>query len=102
MSKAIFMVRAAVEPALRDKFDQWYSQDHLPWACRVFKCEKAWRYWSTIERNVHYALYQFPDELTMDASVTPEALKPLIADFDRAWPSGVTRSRDRLVLAEER
>jgi hypothetical protein len=26
----------------------------------------------------------------------------LIADFDQAWPSGVTRSRDRLELVEER
>jgi len=30
-----------------------------------------------------------------------EILKPLIADFDKSWPSGVTRSRDKLVLAEE-
>jgi hypothetical protein len=101
MPKAIFLVHAVVEPSLHDKFDHWYATDHLPWACRVFKCEKAWRYWSTIERNVHYALYQFRDELTMDASVTPEVLKPLIADFDRNWPSGVVRSRDKLVLAQE-
>jgi hypothetical protein len=26
----------------------------------------------------------------------------LIADFDKSWPSGVTRSRDLLTLAEER
>jgi len=31
-----------------------------------------------------------------------EVLKPLIVDFDKSWPSGVARSRDRLVLAEER
>ncbi|MGH6682376.1 MAG: hypothetical protein ACRECA_00375 [Pseudolabrys sp.] len=102
MPACLFMVRAAVEPALRDKFDRWYANDHLPWACRVFKCEKAWRYWSSLERNVHYALYQFPDELSMDAALNGPDLKDLIADFDRAWPTGVTRSRDKLVLAEER
>ena len=102
MPKSLFMVRAVVEPALRDKFDRWYATDHLPWACRVFKCEKAWRYWSTIDRNVHYAFYRFADEPSMDAALAGEGLKELIADFDRTWPSGVTRTRDKLVLAEER
>jgi hypothetical protein len=100
MPKAIFLVRAVVEPALRDKFDHWYATDHLPWAARVFKCEKAWRYWSTIERNVHYALYQFADELSMDGALAGQGLKDLIADFDRNFPT-VTRSRDKLVLAQE-
>jgi len=102
MPAAIFMVRAAVEPSLREKFDRWYAEDHLPWACRVFKCQKAWRYWSSIDRNVHYALYQFPDELSMDAALAGEGLKELIADFDRTWPQGVTRTRDKMVLAQER
>ena len=102
MPTSLFMVRAVVEPALRDKFDRWYAADHLPWACRVFKCEKAWRYWSTIERNAHYAFYRFADEPSMDAALAGEGLKELIADFDRTWPSGVTRSRDKLLLAEER
>jgi len=30
------------------------------------------------------------------------AFKGLVADFDRAWPKGVTRTRDKLNLAEER
>jgi len=102
MPAALFMVRAAVEPSLREKFDRWYAEDHLPWACRVFKCQKAWRYWSSIDRNVHYALYQFPDELSMDAALAGEGLKELIADFDRTWPQGVTRTRDKMVLAQER
>jgi hypothetical protein len=102
MPTSIFLVRAVVAPELRSKFDTWYADDHLPWACRVFKCQKAWRYWSSIDRNVHYALYQFPDELSMDAALASEGLKELIADFDRTWPQGVTRTRDKMVLAEER
>jgi|SRR6185312_12510680 len=101
MSEAIFVVRAVVEPALREKFDRWYATDHLPWACRVFKCLAAWRCWSSVETGVHYAFYEFSDEAAMEAAVTPEALKPLIADFDRVWPKGVTRARDKLVLAGE-
>ncbi|HTQ81638.1 MAG TPA: hypothetical protein VMI47_00070 [Pseudolabrys sp.] len=102
MPTAIFLVRAVVDPALRDRFDRWYAEDHIPWAMRVFKCEKAWRYWSSLDRNVHYALYWFADELSMDAALNGEGLKELIAEFDRTWPSGVTRTRDKLVLAQER
>jgi hypothetical protein len=102
MPAAFFVVRAAVAPDLRDKFDIWYSAEHLPWACRVFKCDKAWRFWSTVERNVHTAVYRFADEITMDAALNGEGLKELIADFDRTWPQGVTRTRDKMVLVEER
>jgi hypothetical protein len=34
--------------------------------------------------------------------VTGDGFKVLVADFDQAWPSGVTRMRDRLELVEER
>jgi hypothetical protein len=102
MAKAYFMVRAVVTEPLRQKFDHWYSTDHLPWALKDFKAEKAWRYWSTIDPGVHYAIYQFADQAALDGAMKDEILKPLIIDFDRAWPSGVTRSRDKLVLAEER
>jgi len=102
MPAAIFLVRAVVDPALREKFDRWYADDHLPWAMRAFKCEKAWRCWSTVERNVHYAYYRFKDELAMDAALAGQGFKDLVADFDRAWPAGVTRSRDKMVVADER
>jgi len=36
-----FIVRAVVAPHLHDQFDHWYTTEHLPWACRIFKCEKA-------------------------------------------------------------
>jgi len=102
MPKAYFMVRAVVEADLREKFDRWYSTDHLPWALKDFKAEKAWRFWSLTEANVHYAVYQFADEAALKAAMRDEVLKPLIADFDKSWPSGVARSRDLLTLAEER
>jgi len=102
VTKAYFMVRAVVTEPLRQKFDQWYSSHHLPWALKDFKAEKAWRYWSTIDPGVHYAIYQFADQVKLDAAMKDEVLKPLIADFDKAWPSGVTRSRDKLSLAEEK
>ena len=56
--KSFLLVRAVVAEPLRDKFDRWYSTDHLPWAIKVFKFEKGWRFWSEIEQGVHYAVYR--------------------------------------------
>jgi len=102
MPKAYFVVRAVVEERLRQKFDHWYSTDHLPSALAAFKAEKAWRLWSAVDTSVHYAVYQFADMTKLDAAMTGEALKTLIADFDKTWPAGVTRTRDFLNLVEER
>jgi len=68
MSKSLLLVRAVVAGALPDKFNHWYSTDHLPWAIKVFKCEKAWRFWSEVEQGVHYAVYQFADKAQLDAA----------------------------------
>ena len=102
MPKSLFVVRAVVVPALRDKFDHWYSTDHLPWAIRVFKCEKAQRFWSETEQGVHYAIYQFIDMTRLDVALASDGFKELIADFNRTWPEGVTRTRDVVTLVEER
>ena len=95
------MVRAVVEEPLRAKFDRWYSTDHLPRAIKDFKAEKGWRFWSTADASVHYALYQFAAEARLKAAMRDEVLKPLIADFDNNFPT-VARTRDLLNLAEER
>jgi hypothetical protein len=102
MSKAYFMVRAEVSEPLRQKFKHWYATDHLPRALADFKAEKAWRFWSTLDAAVHYAVYQFADMATLDTAMKSDALKALIADFDKNWPSGVARTRDILTMAEER
>jgi hypothetical protein len=102
MAKAYFMVRAVVEAPLRQKFDHWYSSHHLPMALAEFKCEKSWRFWSTADAAVHYAVYQFADQGRLDAAMKSQGFKGLVADFDQAWPKGVSRTRDLLTLAEEK
>ena len=103
MPKACLMVRSVVaDAALRDKFDHWYSTDHLAWALDVFRAQKAWRYWSRVDDGVHYAIYEFADMERLDAALKSEGFKELVADYDRTWPAGVTRTRDILTLAEER
>jgi hypothetical protein len=102
MPKGYFMVRSVVTEPLRQKFDHWYSTDHLPMAFAEFKAEKCWRFWSEREAGVHYAVYQFADVARVDAALKSDGFKALVADFDQAWPSGVTRTRDVVSLAEER
>jgi hypothetical protein len=102
MPKALFIVRAVVDRDVRDKFDHWYSTDHLPWAFKIFRCEKAWRLWSEAEKGVHYAVYQFADMKALEAALARTEFKDLVADFNRNWPDGVTRTWDKVTLVEER
>jgi len=102
MPATFFLVRAVVTEPLRVKFDHWYSADHLPWAIRIFHCDKAWRFWSETEPGVHYAVYRFADKASCDAALGSAEFKELVADFTRTWPEGVTRTRDIVTLVEER
>jgi hypothetical protein len=102
MPKAFFTVRSVVEEPLRQKFDHWYSTRHLPMALNDFKAEKCWRFWSAPDPGVHYAVYQFPDMAKLDAALKSDAFKALVADYDKTWPTGVTRTRDIVTMVEER
>jgi hypothetical protein len=101
MPKVFFMVRSVVAEPLRQKFDHWYSTDHLPRALKDFRAEKGWRFWSTADASVHYAVYQFADQAKLDAAVKGDVLKALVVDFDKNFPT-VARTRDFLTMAEER
>jgi hypothetical protein len=100
LAKCFFLVRAVVDAPLREKFERWYTADHLPLALAVFKCQKAWRFWSEVEQGVHYAVYQFADRAALDAALATEDFKGMVADFNASWPQGVTRTRDIVTLVE--
>ena len=100
--KVYFVVRAVVaDQTLRQRFDQWYANDHLPLAVKEFPAEKGWRFWSETDPNVHYAVYRFADISALRRALDSPQFKMLVADFDRNWPSGITRSREILNLAGE-
>ncbi|MEH2626213.1 hypothetical protein V1292_004268 [Bradyrhizobium sp. AZCC 1719] len=102
MPAAFFVVRATVsDPTRRQAFDAWYSREHLPDAMRSFGAVKAWRYWSATDPSLHEAMYQFTDKAALDRAIEGPDMKRLVADFNRDWPD-VTRTREVLVLAEER
>ena len=101
MPSAYFIVRATVaDPAKRKAFDEWYSREHLPDAAKAFGVRKAWRFWSITDPSLHESMYEFADQAALDRAMSGDALKTLVAEFDRCWPE-VTRTREMLVLAEE-
>ena len=92
---ACFIVRAqVVDAAVKDGFDRWYRDEHLPDALKAFNARRAWRGWSEMDSSLHYAVYEFDDLAGVRAILGSEALKRLVAEFDRAWGDKVTRSRD--------
>ena len=97
---AYLIVRAVVPQADRDEFDNWYETEHLPDAHRDFKALSARRGWSAQEPNTHLAFYEFPDLRTAQAISESEAIKGLIAEFDRCWQDRVTRSREVVEIAQ--
>ena len=101
MPAVFFVVRATVsDPAKRAAFDEWYRREHLPDAVKAFGVKKAWRFWSLSDPALHQATYEFADQAALDRVISGDALKPLVAEFDRCWPE-VKRTREIFVLAEE-
>ena len=101
-AKALLVVRSVLtDPSLRGRFEQWYQNDHLPWAIRVFGAEKAWRLWSETDADVHCAVYRFADMEALRRGMSGDGFRELVADYDRTWPAGVTRTREILTMAAE-
>lgn len=98
---AYFIVRARVaDSALRDDFDRWYQDEHLPDALKGFNARRAWRGWSAVDPSVHYAYYEFDDLAHAQAIHGSDALKSLAAEFDRVWGDKVPRSRDIIEVVQ--
>lgn len=98
---AYFMVRAQVmDSMVEDAFDRWYQEEHLPDAVKAFGARRAWRGWSDSDPSVHYAFYEFADIEGARAIQGSDALKQLVAEFDRAWGGKVKRSRDFIEVVQ--
>ena len=98
---AYFIVRAQViDTSVKKDFDRWYEEEHLRDAVKGFKARRAWRGWSAVDANVHYAFYEFEDLARAQAIQGTPALKQLVAEFDRAWGNKVTRTRDLVEITQ--
>ena len=103
MATAVLIVRARLNNLSdRQKFDSWYSTEHLPAAVREFRAQRAWRCWSRTNPLVHLALYEFLSVEEAENILDSAALAGQIAEFDRVWGTEVTRTREIVEVAEER
>ena len=99
---AWLVVRAVVpDTADRADFDRWYRTEHLPDALRDFAARAAWRGWSKTDPAMHCACYRFDSVAAAEAATSGDAIKALVAEFDRCWGSRVTRTREILDVADE-
>ncbi len=99
---AWFVVRAKlVDASDKPAFDRWYGEEHLPDAVQAFAARRAWRGWSDIESLVHYAVYEFDNLEQVRALPGSEAMKRLVAEFDRVWGTKVMRERDRIEVVQQ-
>lgn len=96
---AYFIVRAEVPADKRDAFDKWYENEHLLDAHKQFGTLSAKRGWSTIDPTIHMAFYEFSDLAAAEAATSPDAIAPLIAEFDKNFP-GISRSRQVIDMAQ--
>jgi len=102
MATAVLIIRARLTNlADRPKFDTWYRAEHLPSGVRLFKAQRGWRCWSRTNPLVHIALYEFPSVEEAESILDSAALAAQIAEFDRVWGTGVTRTREIVEVAEE-
>jgi hypothetical protein len=92
---AYLLVRAQVhDRARRGDFDHWYQTKHLPEAKAAFDAISAWRGWSPIDANLHYAFYEFSSAKEAVAVLNSDAIRALIAEFDDTWGESVSRTRE--------
>ena len=100
---ALFIVRAEVAQENRAAFDHWYETEHLPDAMAAFGTSKARRGWSELDAGVHVAIYEFHSLEQAKVVVggdASDAIRALIAEFDRVWQGRVTRTRELLPVAQ--
>jgi hypothetical protein len=98
---AYLIVRAEVSEDSRDDFDHWYETEHLPDAIKAFQAQGAERGWSDVTPGVHVALYEFPDLDRARSIASSDAIKALIAEFDRLWDGKVTRTREVIEIKQK-
>jgi hypothetical protein len=95
---AFILVRSVVaNPDDRKAFEHWYQTDHIPLVfSKIENVNQIWRFWSKSDPAVHYSLSEFPNMSEFQRAASSEGFKYIVADYDRAWGTRVTRTRDIL------
>ena len=88
------IVRAIVPEELREQFEIWYQEEHLPEAHKAFGSYQAYRGWSSENPEAHFAVYRFKDVGAVNEMTLSGILRILVAKFDERWQGNVTRTRE--------
>lgn len=98
---AHLIVRSQIlDPAIRDAFDDWYGDKHVPEAVAAFRPSRCWRSWSRIDPMIHYAFYEFANEDEIGAMMASDTFRAMVDDLSQTWAGKVTRERDVTVTAQ--
>jgi len=100
MTACLIVKATMLESGMREAFDAWYQNHHLPDALAAFNADEAWRGWSHVETDVHYAFYQFSDVEKALAISQSAAIAKLIDEFDATWQGRVERTRDVVEMSQ--
>ena len=88
------IVRAIVPAALREQFETWYQEKHLPEAHRAFGSYQAYRGWSSDKPGAHVAICRFANVGAVNEITEDGILGTLVAKFDERWQGKVSRTRE--------
>jgi len=91
--RGYLVVRARTVPALWNRFNEWYSREHLPLVAKCLGAKEAFRLHSRDEPNTHIAVYCFDDVDIIETPAFQYSLKSLVSEFNKEWPTGVERTR---------
>ncbi len=87
---AYLIVEAEVEEESREAFDLWYENEHLPDAIKAFEAEGPSAAGAMLPQVFISLFTKFPNLERARAIASSEAIKTLIAEFDRLWDGKVT------------
>ena len=88
------IVRAIVPEELKEQFETWYQEEHLPEAHKAFGSYQAYRGWSSDNPEAHFAIYRFANVGAVNEIAEDGILGNLVAKFDERWQGEVTRTRE--------
>ena len=95
------IVRAVVPEELKEQFEIWYQEEHLPEAHKAFGSYQAYRGWSSDNPEAHFAIYRFAHVGAVNEITEVGIVGNLVAKFDERWQGNVTRTREVIKVQQE-
>lgn len=95
-SKYILIVASECDPEVESKYNQWYTDVHIPMFLQYEGIRRASRYRITDNRpgNAKYlAFYEFDSKEDLEGFSKSDAFAAAVKDFDNTWKAGEFKSK---------